>query len=180
MRRLLTVVLLSSLLAGCGGGDDDTTGDTAGAGSTDGGSDASGSTLGGAVPNPEADVDCAVLRDEDKLSSLVGLQLIPQMTRQSVIDTMRTSSAPIDPDAMLEYLEALRPLGGRDYEPFGDPADAIEHYITATIAARDLLAVDGPVPQEQLDAYVALVGDPAEFLRGQIAMGAALDETCPE
>jgi hypothetical protein len=173
MRPVVIAVLLTSLLAACGG-DDDTTG------STERGGDGSGSTLGGgAVANPEEEVDCAVLRDTDKVGSLIGLQLMPQMTSQSVIDTVKSGSAPFDPDALVEYLEALRPLGGREYSPFGDPADEIERYITVAQAARDLLAVEGPVSPDQLNAYVALVGDPVTFLGGQAAIGAALDENCP-
>lgn len=185
MRRLVTSVVTSlataALLAACSGGDDDS--GTSG-GTNDRGSGASESTLGesaSSVPSPTGEVDCVVLRDPDRVSSLVGLQLIPQMTTQSVIDSLKGGGgAPFDPDALVSYLEALRPLGGRDYSPFGDPADDIERYITAAQAARKLLAIEGPVPQDQLDAYVVLVGDPVEFIGGQASIGAALDENCPE
>jgi hypothetical protein len=170
MRPPVIAVLLTSLLAACGGGDD----------ATDAGNAPESTLGGGASPSPEDEVNCTVLRDIDKAGSLIGLQVIPQLTSQSVIDTVKTGSLAIDTDALIDYLEALRPLAGREYPPFGDPDDEIERYITAATAARELLADDGPVPQDQLDAYIALIGDPVEFVGGQAVIGAAIDENCPE
>jgi len=130
----------------------------------------------GGVP-VAGDVDCAFLRDTDAANGLVGLQLMPQIRSQAQIDSVKTGPMSFDLDALAAYLTALRPLAGME-TVLGDPGPVIEHYIASTEATKALLAIEGPVPQEQLDTYIALIGDPGEFIMGQAAIGAATDEVC--
>ncbi|MDA3040123.1 MAG: hypothetical protein O3C27_11470 [Actinomycetota bacterium] len=123
-------------------------------------------------------VDCEFLRDQTAQGALVGLQLIPQMTSQDQVGALKSGALTFDTEALLTYLTAAQGLAGTD-TVFGDPASSIEQFIAATKAAQAILAIDGPVPDEQLAEYRALVGDTSEFIMRQAALGAALDEVCP-
>jgi hypothetical protein len=183
MRTVLSVLVLSAIVCACSGSDGEDATPSAGttaAETQDSSADSTDSTDSGTAPaavGTDDEVDCAYLTDEANQTALIGLQLIPQMTSQSTIDSIK-GTVDLRVDELLAYLDALRPLGGTEYEVFGDPADDIERYIEAANAAREILAVEGPIPQARLDAFVAMVGDVSTFIGGQASIGAALDEAC--
>lgn len=176
-RSPLLAVAAFAVLAVAACSDDSSPAPAAGGTTTTAAPGGAVSTDPGAAPMI-GDVDCALLKDPNAANGLVGLQLIPQITSQEQVDAVKTGPMSFDVDALLAYLTALRPLAGVNTEAFGDPGPAIEHYIASAEATKALLAVEGPVPQEQLDAYVALVGNPAEFIMGQAPIGAAIEEVC--
>jgi hypothetical protein len=180
---LLAAAFSSLLMLGaCGsGGDDDVAGGTESVPAVEDSTSTAGAPAAEATavaPPPAGEVDCAFLQDPAQADGLVGLQLIPQLTSQDLIDNVRDGLLTYDRDLLATYLEALRPLGGTDYPGFGDPADEIEFYIEAAAAADELLSTEGPVPQAELDAFLALVGPPADFIAGQVAIGGAIGEVC--
>jgi hypothetical protein len=167
-------VVLSSF--GCSGDDSTDVAARDNASEANDGSTAEGADAP-AAPAPVGDVDCPLLTDENRAGGLVLLQLIPQMTSPEQVESIKSLGvSPID--EALEYLEALRPLGGREYVPFGDPADDIERYIAAVTTSGELLDVDGPVSQADVDELLAIVGTTEGFIGAQAGIGFAIDETC--
>jgi hypothetical protein len=103
------------------------------------------------------------------------------MKSQSVVDSLKTTNlGGYDPQEVASVLEALKPLGGREYPPFGDPAVPIDLYTRANDKAGELWATDGAIPQEKFDELAKIVGDPAKFFLGQAAIGESLDTACPK
>ncbi len=175
-RTVVIVAALSMLAAGCGGDDTTTADDPVTsdiAGSTDAPQDDTGQDV------VQGTFGCAIITDPETQSArVIGLQIIPQIDDQAVIDQIKTGTPTWDIDGLDTWLQALRPLGGTEYPPFGDPADAIEQYIDSNAKVRELVAIEGPVPQAKFDELKAIVGEPADFIMGQSAIGVAIEEAC--
>ncbi len=126
-------------------------------------------------------IDCSIKGSPRFVDLIVGLQLIAQLNSQATVDSVKTQTiGRYDPKQLASLLEALKPLGGSDYPPFGDPADSIDLYLRANEKAAELLAIDGPIPQAKFDELSAIVGNRAKFLLGKASIGEALDKACPK
>lgn len=161
----LVAVTLALALAGCSS-PAETTGDTTGSDPTSGPTEA---VAGG-------EVDCTALEGDDAGAFSVGLQLLAQLRKQSVVDSVKDGVIVYDPDAVERVLIKLKTLEGHGV--LGDPMPDIEFYLEANAKGRDILAVDGPVPQAAFDDLIALEGDAGEFITRQISISAAYGEAC--
>jgi hypothetical protein len=93
-----------------------------------------------------------------------------------VVDSIKEGVIVYDPDALERILTKLKTLEGHGV--LGDPIPDIEFYLEANAKAREILAVEGPVPQEMFDDLIAFEGDAGEFITRQISISAAYGEVC--
>lgn len=180
----ITATLACALsLTACGGSSSSNTAaapaDTAAASANTIGSNESNDTTDTATPAATGNVDCAYLRDPANQGAFLGLQLIAQIKRQSVVDSIKTGPLTFDPAQLNAFLQKLAPLGGQSYPPFGDPKKAIDLFLASNAKAAELLAIDGPVPQAKFDELAAVTGETAAFIGAQASIGPALDANCP-
>jgi hypothetical protein len=127
---------------------------------------------------PAGDIDCSIFDDEQFQVDMLGIQILAQLQSQSVVDTIKDGVLIYDPASMAITLEKLRVLAGHEVAGMGDPGEAVDFYLGANDIAAEILAVDGPVPQQLFDDLIAYEGDTADFLYRQVAFTAALDENC--
>ena len=179
-RLVISVTAAAGILGGCTGNDSPKAVDTA-SGVVAETSVGEGVPVGTAAPAvPSGSVNCKLIRDPTIVQSLIGLQILPQLRSQSTVDSLRNGILNYKPADLATYLEALIPLGGTSYGPFGDPADAIAKYVAANKKAGEILELEGPVPQAKFDELAAIVGDIGTFIGAQAGIGAAIDEVCPK
>lgn len=168
--------------AGCASGDDDVTGDSTTATSQPGSPPAQDDTDDtveptSAVNDESASLDCEYLQDAARADGLVGLQIIPQLTSIEQFEAVRSGPLSFDAAALIDYLDRLEPL--KDVEsPLGDPDADIDFYREVARAVQPLLESPEPPTQEQVDAFMALVGEPGAFIGRQLSISGALGEAC--
>lgn len=184
MRRTLIALAVASLLAaGCGGGsnqpaaDDVTTVPQTDSAELDAAEQSDGD--GDVIDELDGLIDCAMINDPGAQAPLFSIQIIAQIASQSQVDLIKSDLLAFDGPGLTAFLEGIKPLGGRDIPPFGDPADEIEFYLKATELATAIVAVEGPVPQEMFDELAAHNGDVQEFIMRQTSIAAAIDQACP-
>jgi hypothetical protein len=102
--------------------------------------------------------------------------MLAQLRQQSVVDSIKDGVVVYDPDALERVLTKLKTLEGHGI--LGDPIPDIEFYLEANAKARDILAVDGPVPQAAFDDLIAFEGDAGTFITRQISITSAYSEAC--
>ena len=170
MARTLTAlaaVALSLALVGCSS-PANTTGDTAGSAPT--------SDSPAPAPAGGGDVDCTALSGDDGAAYSIGIQMLAQLRKQSVVDSVKEGVVVYDPDALERVLVKLKTLEGHGI--VGDPIPDIEFYLEANAMARDILAIEGPVPQASFDDLIAFEGDAGTFITRQISISSAYSEAC--
>jgi hypothetical protein len=187
VRTLPTVLVISASLAAglvltaCGGSSSpaSTAVATVAGGSAIGTTSATGTSAATGAPVANGLVDCSIKGSPRFLSLVTGLQVIAQMNNQSMVDTLKaTKVGGYDPQEVSKVLEALKPLGGRDYPPFGDPGPTIDLYLRSNEKAAELWAIKGAIPQEKFDELSRIVGDQVQFFSKQASIGQALETAC--
>jgi hypothetical protein len=171
-RTLIGAVLLAALtVTGCGAADPAGQTSTAPVSSTPAGSPSTGGGADG----------CSSLSEGEVARYALWVQVFPQVTRQSVIDSVRGGTiTDYTPEAFAATLAKLEFLRGAGVEGLGDPGASLDYYARVNAAMATLLAQPDPVPQSAIDAYRAAVGTVAESLSKQVAINAALAEVCPD
>ena len=111
-------------------------------------------------------------------TDLLGIQILAQLRNQDVVDSLNSGVLNYDPTSMALTLEKLRVLAGHGVPGLGDPGEAIDFYQGANAIAIEIMAIDGPVPQEKFDELIAYEGELGDFLMKQVAINAALSENC--
>ena len=167
--RLLALTLVALVAAACGGsGGSSTTNPTAAASSTASQAAASTGTGGGT-----GKVDCSSLK-EAGAQMILGSQILAQLRTPDTIQAIKdkTIGSTFDPDAFIAAMQQLHALDGVK-SPLGDPKAAIDAYIAAAQAAKDLLAKSS-VTQADIDAYLKSVGSISDFLAKQMAISGAM------
>lgn len=142
-------------------------------------SDSSSTDAGSPTRGEPGTLDCSALDDATLQTYSIGIQFLAQIRGQDQVDLINDATVDYDPDAMEAVLLSLRGLAGHGVEGLGDPGDDIDFYLGANDKARDILAVDGAVPQSMFDDLVDYEGEIAEFLAHQVSINAALSENCP-
>ncbi len=194
-RAVITLAALTMFTVGCGGGGNDRPApDDSGYGAADVVANvetipqADSSELladdqaggdGDMIDDLDGLIDCAVINDPVAQAPLFSIQIVAQLLSQGPVDLIKSGSLVFDGPGLTAFLEGIKPLGGHDIPPFGDPADEIEFYLKATELATAIVAVDGPVPQEMFDELAAHNGDVQEFIMRQTSIAAAIDQACP-
>lgn len=169
MKAYLTTALAAAItLAGCSSGTEPESGD---------GPNTPPAAASDDTGTP-GDLDCTLLDDPSIQVDLLGIQILAQMRNQSVVDSLNNGTLTYDPASMALTLEKLRVLAGHEVAGFGDPGEAVDFYLGANEIAAEILAVDGPVPQELFDELIAYEGEMADFLYRQIPINAAISENC--
>ena len=113
---------------------------------------------------------------DDGAAYSIGIQMLAQLRTQSVVDSIKEGVVVYDPDALERVLTKLKTLEGHGI--LGDPMPDIEFYIEANAKAKDILAIEGPVPQASFDDLIAFEGDAGTFITRQISISAAYGEAC--
>ena len=170
MARTLTAlaaVTLALALAGCSSPANTS-------GSNDAGSTAAVTSPAG--DGAGGDVDCTALEGDDAGAYTVGIQLLAQLRKQSVVDSVKDGVIAYDPDALERVLTKLKTLEGHGV--LGDPGADVQFYLEANAKGRDILAIEGPVPQAMFDDLIAFEGEVGDFITRQISISAAYSEAC--
>ena len=165
----LVAVTLSLTLVGCSSSSDTT--DAATSAPT-----GSEPTAGSAAAAGGGEVDCTALAGDDGTVYGIGIQMLAQLRQQSVVDSIKSGLVVYDPDALERILTKLKTLEGQGV--LGDPLVDVEFYLEANAKARDILAVEGPVPQAMFDDLIAFEGDAGAFIMRQVSISAAYGEAC--
>lgn len=140
------------------------------------------STPSGTSPAPSDPVgapgsaECSALTDEALGVYGLGIQILAQLRSQNQVDLVRDGTLKYDPEAMESSLLALR--GFNPVPGSGEPSEAVDFYLGANDLAREILAIDGDVPQAKFDELIAYEGDLGNFIGRQLPINAAVSEAC--
>ena len=140
------------------------------------------STAGGTTSAPSdpdtvvESADCSEITDEALGTYVLQIQILAQLRSQAQVNLVKDGTLKYDPDAMEASLLALR--GFTPVPGLGEPSEAVDFYLGANDLAREILAVEGDVPQEKFDALIAYEGEMGDFIGRQIAINAAVSEAC--
>ncbi len=171
--RLLSLALVALVAAACGGAAS-TPSPTAAAVAPSAAnpsvaaSEAAASGGGGGTGS----VDCTALQPAGA-QLIIGAQILAQLRTPDAVASIKSGTTlTFDPDAFVAAMQSLHVLDGHA-TPLGDPKPAIDAYVAAGQAAKDLLAKDS-VTQADIDAYLTKVGTVGDFLGKQLAITGAL------
>ena len=138
-----------------------------------GGDSSSPAAAGGAV-------DCSAITKDDLAKFLVYTQILAQIRTPDTVAAIKSKTiTDYTPESFAAILAKLQVLAGHPAAGMGDPAAALEFYSKANDSAKALLD-SASVTQAQLDAYQAQVGGVASILSKQVAINAAIGESCPK
>jgi hypothetical protein len=166
--RLLSLALVAAVAAACGGSGASSTSNPSTAAASSAASHAAASTGTGGTGK----VNCASLK-EAGAQLILGTQILAQIRTPDTVASVKDKSfGNFDPDAFIAAMQQLHVLDGVS-SPLGDPKAAIDAYITAAQAAKDLLAKSS-VTQADVDAYLKNVGSVTDFLGKQMAISGAM------
>ena len=166
--RLLSLALVALVAAACGGGGASaTTNPTAAA--TTAASQAAASTGTGGTGK----IDCTATKQAGA-EMIVGSQILAQLRTPDTVQAVKdkTIGGTFDPDTFIAAMQKLHVLDNVK-SPLGDPKAAIDAYIAAGQAAKDLLAKSS-VTQADIDAYLKNVGSISDFIGKQMAISGAM------
>ena len=166
--RLLALALVALVAAACGGGGGSSTTTPTAAASVAASQAAASTGTGGT-----GKVDCSSLK-EAGAQLILGSQILAQLRTPDTVQAVKdkTIGSTFDPDAFIAAMQQLHVLDGVK-SPLGDPKAAIDAYIAAAQAAKDLLAKSS-VTQADIDAYLKNVGSISDFLGKQMAISGAM------
>jgi hypothetical protein len=166
--RLLSLTLVAVVAAACGGGGAASTSNPSAAAPSSAATQAAASTGAGSTGK----VDCASLKDAGG-ELIIGSQLLAQMRTPDSVQAIKDKTVGnFDPDKFIAAMQQLHALDGVS-SPLGDPKPAIDAYIAAGTAAKELLAKSS-VTQADIDAYLKSVGSISDFLGKQMAISGAM------
>ena len=138
-----------------------------------GGDSSSPAPAGGAV-------DCSAITKDDLAKFLVYTQILAQIRTPDTLTAIKEKSiTDYTPESFAAILAKLQVLAGHPAAGMGDPGAALDFYAKANDSAKALLD-SASVTQAQLDAYQAQVGGVASILSKQVAINAAIGESCPK
>ncbi len=165
---ILTFALVAVLAGACGGGGASSTTSPSTAASSAASQAAASSGTGGGTGK----VDCSSLK-EAGTQLIVGTQILAQIRTPDTVAAVKDKSfGDLDADAYIAAMQQLHVLDGFK-SPLGDPKPAIDAYIAAAQAAKELLAKSS-VTQADIDAYLKNVGSISDFLGKQMAISGAM------
>jgi len=138
-----------------------------------GGDSSSPAPAGGAV-------DCSALTKDDLAKFLVYTQILAQIRTPDTLTAIKEKSiTDYTPESFAAILAKLQVLAGHPAAGMGDPGAALDFYAKANDSVKALLD-SASVTQAQLDAYQAQVGGVSSILGKQVAINAAIGESCPK
>jgi hypothetical protein len=133
-------------------------------------------TVAAPAPAPgSGSFECGALDGSAGATFSLGIQFLAQLRNQDTVDLVKDGTANYDPDALAAVLDSL---DGLPKGPLGDPAADLDFYRQANDKAKEILAVDGPVPASMFDDLVALEGDIGSFIGRQASITASYSEEC--
>lgn len=123
---------------------------------------------------------CAALTNEELATYLTDTQLLAQVNSPEQVATLKTGSfGNYTPDSLAAILTKMHAaLDGHPVASFGDPKDSIAFYERLNDSVRAMFAAAPPVPKQMIDDYVSLSGGVQGVIGKQLAINAALSETC--
>jgi len=167
MARITAAVVAATLactLAGCSS-----------SATTAGSTESSPATTATAAPANGGSADCSALTGKNASTFSLGIQFLAQLRGQDAVDLVKDGTALYDPDALAAVLTSLK---GLPAGPLGSPADDIDFYLQANAMAKQILAVDGPVPQSMFDDLIAFEGDVGPFIGRQASITSSYSDAC--
>jgi len=166
--RLLSLALVALVAAACGGSGASSTSTPAAAAASTAASQAAATNGTGGTGK----VDCASLKGPGA-DLIIGVQVLAQIRTPEALASVKDKSfGNFDPDTFIASMQKLHALDGVS-SPLGDAKSAIDAYITAAQAAKDLMAKSSAT-QADVDAYLKNVGSVADFLGKQVAISGAM------
>ena len=140
---------------------------------------AAGGDSSSPAPAAGGAVDCSAITKDDLAKFLVYTQILAQIRTPDTVAAIKSKSiTDYTPESFAAILAKLQVLAGHPAAGMGDPGAALDFYAKANDSAKALLD-SASVTQAQLDAYQAQVGGVASILSKQVAINAAIGESCP-
>jgi hypothetical protein len=168
---MLALALVAVVAAACGGGGASSTSNPTAAPTASSAPSQAAASAGSGTGTGK--VDCAMVK-EAGAELVIGPQILAQMRTPDAVKSVKDKVVGnFDADKFIAAMQGLHVLDGYP-SPLGGPKPAIDAYIAAGIAAKDLLA-KASVTQAEVDAfYTTNVGSISAFLGKQMAISGAM------